>query len=85
MSQGHGRFPGTLSLNQTTLQAIVADITDAVYRVGIRQILLLNGHQWNEGALLSIREELRAKYDDLQVRAVPYWGFGNTDAYAGLP
>jgi creatinine amidohydrolase len=85
MSQGHGRFPGTLSLSQSTLQAVVHDVADAVYRAGFRQILLLNGHQWNEGVLMGIREELRAEYDDLQVRAVAYWKFGDTDAYADCP
>lgn len=85
MSQGHSRFPGTLSLTQTTLQAVVRDVADAVYRAGFRQILLLNGHQWNEGVLMSIREELRAEYEDLQVRAVAYWKFGETDVYADCP
>jgi creatinine amidohydrolase len=85
MSQGHGRFPGTLSLSQSTLAAVVTDVAASVYAAGIRQILLLNGHQWNEGALLSIREELRAKYDDLQLRAAAYWHFGDTEQYADCP
>ena len=47
-SQSHGDFPGTLSLRPETRMRMICDIVEWLYRSGIRKILLLNGHMWNQ-------------------------------------
>lgn len=85
VSLGHSRFPGTLSIRPTTLIAMVRDVAESIYTAGIRQLLVLNGHMWNEATLLAAREEIRAQYDDLQIKTVSYWVFGDTSQWNDCP
>jgi creatinine amidohydrolase len=85
VSLGHGKFPGTLSIRPTTLIAMVCDVAESLHAAGIRQILLLNGHMWNEATLMAAREEIRARFDDVQIRAVSYWAFADTSEYDDCP
>jgi creatinine amidohydrolase len=85
VSLGHAKFPGTLSIRPTTLISMVCDVAESLHNAGIRQILLLNGHMWNEATLMAAREEIRARFDDLQIRAVSYWAFADTSEYDDCP
>jgi len=69
-SQGHGSFPGTLSVRPETLSRVVREICEWLYKSGIRKVILLNCHAWNLGPLLSAKEDLRADHLDLQVRVL---------------
>lgn len=42
-------YPGTLSLQASTLNAVVEDIIRSAYHQGFRRILILNGHGGNKG------------------------------------
>lgn len=73
VSGSHGdRFPGTVSLRPETFLAVVDDIVDWLYRSGVRQFILLNGHAWNGAPLQVCAEKIRTRYDDVRVRALDY-------------
>jgi len=54
-------YPGTISLRVSTLNAVVGDLVDSVYRHGFRKLLFLNGHGGNQG----VRELLSEKANQL--------------------
>jgi creatinine amidohydrolase len=49
-------YPGTLSLQQSTLSAILKDIFQSAYRQGFRRFLVVNGHGGNTGNKLAVDE-----------------------------
>ena len=51
ISWHHLDMPGTLSLREKTLIAIVLDLVDSLARHGVRRIALVNGHGGNNPAL----------------------------------
>lgn len=73
VSAGHGAFPGTISLRPQTMLGILEDVTDSLYQSGIRGFIFLNGHAWNTGPLVSVREILRARYADARVKLLNWW------------
>src|SRR5438067_2434993 len=50
VNTNHLKVPGALALSvtPTTLLKLLGDLTDALYRQGIRKMVLLNGHGGNE-------------------------------------
>ena len=50
VNTNHLKVPGALALSvtPTTLLKLITDLTDALYRQGIRKLVLLNGHGGNE-------------------------------------
>jgi creatinine amidohydrolase len=72
-SQSHGDFPGTLSIRPETMMRMICEISEWLYRSGIRKILILNGHMWNWGPIYSARENLRYDFPELQVRILNWW------------
>jgi creatinine amidohydrolase len=50
VNTNHLRVPGglALSVNPTTLLALLTDLTDSLERQGVRKLVLLNGHGGNE-------------------------------------
>lgn len=76
VSGSHGGFPGTVGLRPETFLAVVDDIVGWLYRSGVRQFVLLNGHAWNGAPLQVCAEKIRTGHDDVRVRALDY-----VDAY----
>jgi creatinine amidohydrolase len=72
VSASHGGFAGTVGVRPETLVALVGDMTDSLYRSGVRQFVLMNGHAWNAGSLDVCAEKLRTRYDDVRVRSLAY-------------
>jgi creatinine amidohydrolase len=72
VSGSHGDFPGTVGLRAETFLAVVDDLVDWLYRSGIRQFVLLNGHAWNGAPLQVCADKIRTRYDDVRVRALDY-------------
>jgi creatinine amidohydrolase len=72
VSASHGGFPGTVGLRPETLIAVVDDLTAGLYRSGVRQFVLMNGHAWNAGSLDVCAEKLRTRWDDVRVRSLAY-------------
>lgn len=72
VSGSHGGFAGTISLRPETMIALMEDLVDSLYKSGVRQFILLNGHIWNNGSLDVTAEKLRVRYPDARVRAIGY-------------
>lgn len=72
VSASHGNFPGTLTLRPETLVMVMEDLTESLYRSGIRQFIFMSGHVWNNGALNISVEKLRTRHDDVRARSVGY-------------
>lgn len=72
VSGSHGAFPGTIALRVETFVAVAMDIVEWLYRSGIRQVVLLNGHAWNGAPLQVVAENVRQRYDEVRVRALDY-------------
>ncbi|WP_026576275.1 creatininase family protein [Bacillus sp. UNC438CL73TsuS30] len=62
VSEHHMNFPGTISLNPSTLIAILHDMISSLKRHGINKFLLLNSHGGNQSTLnvasLTLTKEL---------------------------
>ncbi|MFH1811324.1 MAG: creatininase family protein [Pseudomonadota bacterium] len=62
ISPHHMGFPGTVTLRESTLQALVHDVIASLMHHGLRRFLLVNGHGGNIGTLnaacTSIQREL---------------------------
>lgn len=70
-SLGHSRrWPGTLSLQPTTLIPLVKEIGDWAYASGVRRLFIINAHVTNAAPLRCALEMLRAEHDDLMVALV---------------
>jgi creatinine amidohydrolase len=72
VSASHGSFPGTVGVRPETMIAVVEDLAAGLYRSGVRQFVLMNGHAWNAGSLDVSAEKLRTCYDDVRVRSLAY-------------
>ena len=59
-------FPGTISIQSTTMMTIVEDIVLALYQHGFRKFLILNGHGGNRAARSRL-SELTSEIEDLRV------------------
>jgi creatinine amidohydrolase len=63
------QHPGTLSISTTTLRALAIDIVSALYRQGLRNVILLTGHAGgtHTATLIDAGEELMVQFDDLKI------------------
>ncbi|MDD5337438.1 MAG: creatininase family protein, partial [Candidatus ainarchaeum sp.] len=52
------RFPGTVSLSQNTLSAIVYDVFSELMRNGFHKFLVINGHGGNESIIKNTLKEM---------------------------
>jgi creatinine amidohydrolase len=67
-SLGHSRrWPGTLSVQPTTLIELVKQIGDWAYHGGVRRLFIVNTHVTNAAPLRCALEMLRAEHDDMMV------------------
>jgi creatinine amidohydrolase len=67
-SLGHSRrWPGTLSVQPTTLIELVKQIGDWAYFSGVRRLFIVNTHVTNAAPLRCALEMLRAEHDDMMV------------------
>jgi creatinine amidohydrolase len=65
-------YPGTISLQISTLLDLVEDLIRSVYRQGFRKILLLNGHGGNEAARGRLYE-LANELPELKLAWYAWW------------
>jgi len=72
-SEHHMDFPGTLTVQHTTLLAYVTDILSAVAAHGFTNILLLNSHGGNQAIGQVIVESFGARHRDCRVGLVTWW------------
>ena len=74
ISQSHA-FPGTVWVRPETFLSYVYDILRSLTETGFRKFFLLNGHMWNQGSLLGVRDNMRCDYPEIQIRVMNWWDF----------
>jgi creatinine amidohydrolase len=62
VSWHHQGRPGTISLREDTLIAVVMDHIDSLYRQGVKRILLVNTHGGNNAALTIAAERAKREF-----------------------
>jgi creatinine amidohydrolase len=66
-SDEHLHFPGTVTLEGTTLLETVTQIGESVYRMGFRKLLIVNAHGGQPQVLEMAARELRLRHGDYVV------------------
>ena len=96
MSIHHMEFPGTLTLNPSTMILMLKDVLTSLDYHGFRSVLLLNGHGGNRGVLTAALSEITNSLRRLRVRFVCWWDtdgvremiremFGSQDGHHSTP
>ena len=63
-----------VSLRNSTLSTMICDACQSLAESGIKQVIILNGHHGNTGALQYIAQELDNKInDDVNIHTIHYW------------
>ena len=70
-SDEHLHFPGTMTLEGTTLLNMVTEIGESVYRSGFRKLLIVNAHGGQPQVMDMAARELRLRHGDYVV--VPHF------------
>jgi len=86
---GGNHFPGTISLDASTLVAVLRNVVNELARHGVRKVVLMDGHmenQWfiTEAIDLALRDQRREGVTDLRVVKLGYWEFINAETEAVL-
>jgi creatinine amidohydrolase len=66
-SDEHLHFPGTVTLDGSTLLETVTQIGESVYRMGFRKLLIVNGHGGQPQVMEMAARELRLRHGDYVV------------------
>jgi len=78
-AQHHMDFPGTISIRQETLKAIVRDYCESFAHHGFRNVLLYSGHGGNALPLATAIAELQPDFADLRIIGCTDWSiYDNT-------
>jgi creatinine amidohydrolase len=73
MSNHHLGFPGTISLNPTTLVKVIDDVVSSLYRNGFRNFLFVNGHGGNNSTVEAAFSEIREKLPEARMRLISWY------------
>jgi creatinine amidohydrolase len=76
-SDEHLHFPGTVTLDGTTLLETVTQIGESVYRMGFRKLLIVNGHGGQPQVMEMAARELRLRHGDYVVLPHSTWRVPN--------
>jgi len=66
-SEHHMKFPGTVTLSKSTLQAVVKDYVDSVVRHGFKRVVVIPSHGGNFGPLAGISDELKEMHPGVKI------------------
>ena len=72
-SGGGPLFPGTTSLNGSTMTAVIQDILEDILRQGAKKILVLNGHFENEPFIVEAVDLAVKRYQEVKVLVASWW------------
>lgn len=72
LSSEHRWAPGTISLEVTTLLAVLDDLGASLARAGVRRLLFVNGHGGNSALLRVACREIRVRHGLLTFLAHPH-------------
>jgi creatinine amidohydrolase len=73
MALHHMAFPGTISLQPSTLLRVVYDILASLARHGFRRVLILNGHGGNTSSIRAGVAEVSDVYTELGIKVISWW------------
>ena len=76
VSQHHMAFPGTLSLQHGTFEAVITEVLESMVRHGFRRFLILNSHGGNQAIGGVIAEKAASRWPDAQVIFSSWWRVG---------
>ncbi len=74
-------YPGSITLSEATLTAVVRDVLAALAEQGFHRVLVVNGHGGN-AVLHTVADEWRAAHPATQVRVHDWWKAPRTMARA---
>ena len=63
----HAGHPGTVSLRPSTFEALLTDVCEELFSMGIRRLVFVNWHEGNIAALDAVATELQARHKRLFV------------------
>jgi creatinine amidohydrolase len=73
-----------ISLSHTTFSNLIGDICVSLAKYGIKNIILLNGHHGNMGAMYYIAQHVSHKItSDTRLNFINYWNLMNDFDHAG--
>jgi creatinine amidohydrolase len=75
LSPEHQSFPGTLTINPTTLSSVWTEIGDSLARAGVRKMLIFNSHGGQPQIMDSVARDLRVRHSMLAAH-VSWFDFG---------
>lgn len=67
VSLEHRDFTGTLTLQPETASRLLVDISESVFRSGVRKIVLMNSHGGNSALISQVALDLRSRFGALAV------------------
>jgi creatinine amidohydrolase len=76
-SDEHLHFPGTVTLEGSTLLATITEIGESVYRSGFRKLLIVNAHGGQPQVMEMAARELRLRHGDYVVMPHFTWRVPN--------
>jgi creatinine amidohydrolase len=63
-------MPGTVTLEEKTLESVIMDVCNSLARHGFRQIILLHSHGGNYRAVRNVLSDLREKHKSTNIFAL---------------
>jgi creatinine amidohydrolase len=69
-SAGHLPMAGTVSIEETTLEAVIADVCRSLARHGFREIVLLCSHGGNYRAIRNVLARLRDEHRGIRISTI---------------
>ena len=73
MSENHMGFPGTVTLQSSTLSAVARDISVSLYTHGFRKIIFLSGHGGNRSPITDGLNKASEECPEADLRYLHYW------------
>lgn len=66
-------YPGTISLREETISAVIKDVLNSLLKHNQYKIVFVNGHAGNNSAINTSVRDLRKDYENLNVITVNLW------------
>ena len=74
--EGHIRYPGTISVRESTFEALLIDISNSLRIQGFKNVILLGDSGGNQPGLLAVQQQLSQKWKDARIFHIPeYYGY----------
>jgi len=79
---GHMRYPGTISLQAETFQAVLEDVSNSLEAHGFKHIILIGDSGGNQNGLEAVADKLNQRWKDAQAHFIPeFYDYASVDKY----